>query len=83
MSELDLHSKKSFLPIIEFSILKRKIAKFRKNQIFERNSALYYFSVTKFPMNTLHLNTKNQFSVIVEFLKLENRYIWKNPDILK
>ena len=52
MRGIDLNTKKSFLAILEFSILKGKTAKFRgkKQQIFERYLPLNPFNIVKFNM---------------------------------
>ena len=39
-------------------VLKGKITKVRKKQIFNRNSARNYFSATKFQLKNLDFNTK-------------------------
>ena len=65
------------MAILEFLIERRKVGLFRKKkkkiQIFERNSVLTYFSVTKIHIRKLDLNTKKQFSSILEFSVLKKK----------
>ena len=69
MRRLDLNAKKTLSAILEFSILRRKIAKFRKIRIFEINLALNYSMVKKFHTRGLDLIAKTTFGdfAIFEF----------------
>ena len=49
------------------TVIRGKISKFRKTQIFERNSALNCFTVNISYIRGLHLNTKKTILAILEF----------------
>ena len=69
MKRLDLNTKKPISAIFEFSILRQRNTKFRKIQIFNRNSTLNYSTVKKIHKKELDLNTKqNTFSDFRIFL---------------
>ena len=79
MRRLDLNNNKPLSAIFEFSILKGKIAKFRKIWIFKRNLNLCYSTVKKFRMRGLGLNTTfGNFSVFQ--FNVENHHISENMD---
>ena len=59
--------------ILEFSILRRKIAKFRKIRIFELNGAVYFSTVKKFHTRGLDLNNKEIIWAILEFSILSGK----------
>ena len=76
---LGFNTKNLFSVILEFSTLRgggeirRKIPKFRKIDIFKCNLTPNYFSVKKFHIRRLDLNTKKIISVILEFLILREK----------
>ena len=57
----------------EIFYFKGENVKFRKNQIFESNSAPNHFSVRKFYKKILDLKRKKSFFVIFEFLILRGK----------
>ena len=59
MRKQDLNTKKNIFGDFRiFDLKRRKIAKYQKKQIFERNSARNYFSATKIHMKRLDFNAK-------------------------
>ena len=80
MRRLDLNNKKSISVILEFSILRRKIAKFWRILIFELNGAVNYSMVKKFHMRELDFNTERKLHLAI--LEILN-FMWKNAKFRK
>ena len=67
LRRLDSNNKKTISAILEFLILRGKIAKFGKIRIFELNVAIIYSMVKKFHMRGLDLNNKKKFRRFLNF----------------